>query len=87
MTMLGGVWPVPRAWRKIDMTITMRTNAVIISSTDGNTERVVIKASNCSVMLYCVPLPVLLLVMAGRSGAACASMGSKPSNKVRIRPR
>ena len=69
------------------MTITMRTKAVIMSSSDGSTDRVVIKASNCSVMLYCVPLPVLVLVMAGMSGAACAKMGSSPNKTVRIRPR
>ena len=68
------------------MTITMRTKAVIMSSKEGNTDKVVIKASSCSVMLYCVPLPVLVLVIAGISGAACARIGNSPTNKVRIKP-
>ena len=86
ITMLGGVWPVPRAWRKMDMTITMRTKAVIMRSREGKTDSVVIRANNCSVRLYWVPLPVLVAVTAGMSGAACASSGNKPSSKVRINP-
>ena len=57
-----------------------------MSNSEGSTESVVIKASNCSVMLYCVPLPVLVLVMAGMSGAACANKGSRLSSTVKMNP-
>ena len=38
-TVLGGVCAVPKAWRKIDSTMMMRTNEVIISNIDGNSVR------------------------------------------------
>ena len=52
-TILGGVEPVPRAWRSSDNTMMMRTNEVIISNIDGNSVNVVIKANSCKVKLYC----------------------------------
>ena len=47
--MLGGVCPVPRAWRNSDMTMMTRTNEVIIKSSEGNSVSAVISASNWSV--------------------------------------
>ena len=52
-TMLGGVWPVPKACRRIDKTMTIRTNDVIMSNKDGNNVSDVISAKSCSVRLYC----------------------------------
>lgn len=52
-TVLGGVCAVPMAWRKIESTMMMRTKDVIINSMDGNSVSVVIKPSNCRLMLYC----------------------------------
>ena len=64
-TLLGGVCPVPRAWRKMDMTMMMRTNEVIMSSSEGSKLRVVISASNCKDRLYCMSLPELLTLTKG----------------------
>ena len=52
-TVLGGVWPVPKACRKIDKTMMMRTKAVIMSKKDGSSVSDVIKANSCSDKLYC----------------------------------
>ena len=64
-TLLGGVCPVPRAWRKIDMTMMMRTNDVIIKSSEGSSVSTVISASNCKDRLYCVSLPVPVTLTIG----------------------
>ena len=40
----------------------MRTKEVIISSREGNSVSVVIKASNCNDRLYCVSLPEPLML-------------------------
>jgi hypothetical protein len=48
---LGGVWPAPIAWRRMPSTITMRVNAVIISTMAGNSVSAVISKSTCSVKL------------------------------------
>ena len=63
-TVLGGVCAVPSACRSKDSTMMMRTNEVIISSSDGSSVSVVINASNCKVRLYCCPpLPLETLTM------------------------
>jgi hypothetical protein len=65
-TLLGGVWPVPKAWRKIDITMMIRTKEVIISSSEGSSVMVVIKANNCKDKLYCVPLPEPVTLIIGK---------------------
>ena len=65
-TLLGGVWPVPKAWRRIDITMMMRTKEVIMSSSEGSSVMVVIKASNCKDKLYCVPLPEPVTLIMGK---------------------
>jgi hypothetical protein len=51
-TVLGGVCPVPNACLRIDKTIIILINEVIISSNDGSNVRVVINANNCNDKLY-----------------------------------
>ena len=48
-TWFGGVWPAPSAWRRIASTITMRVNAVIMSSIAGSNVSAVISIRICSV--------------------------------------
>ena len=74
-TVFGGVCAVPKAWRKIDNTIMMRTNEVIISNIDGNSVSVVIKPSNCRLMLYCWP-PLPPLTFTKGIPCACAIIGN-----------
>ena len=63
----------------------MRTKEVIMSSSDGSTASVVMRASSCSVRLYCVPpLPPVTLTM-GRPWDQAAS--GKASNKKMARGR
>ena len=64
------------------MTMMIRTNEVIISSRDGNSVSVVIKASNCNDKLYWVSLPEPLTFT---MGIPCAQ-DSAGINKSRVIP-
>ncbi len=48
-TWFGGDWPAPSACRRIDSTMMMRVNAVIISSSAGSSVIAVISASSSMV--------------------------------------
>ncbi len=80
-TVLGGVWPVPKAWRKMDNTMMMRTNAVIMSKNEGSRVSDVIKANSCSDKLYCCwPLgPPVTFTM----GMPCADAAMGNANKAK----
>jgi hypothetical protein len=54
-TVFGGVCAVPIACLSRDMTIIMRTNDVIIMSSEGNSVSTVIRIKICRVRLYSVP--------------------------------
>ena len=75
-TMLGGVCPVPKAWRSNDITMMTRTKEVIMSSNDGNSVSAVIKANSCRVRLYWLPPGALVTLI---NGTPCACATEKPS--------
>ena len=85
-TLLGGVWPVPRAWRRMDMTMMMRTNEVIISKSEGSRVSVVINASSCKDRLYCesLPLPVTLIIGMPWLQAAAGTTSSMAATAAQI---
>jgi len=82
-TVLGGVWPVPKAWRSSESTTMIRTNDVIINNSEGSSVRAVMSANSCSVRLYWVPPPVVFTFTMGMPCCAKAHIGTPHSSSPR----
>ena len=65
-TWFGGVCWVPKAWRRIDITIIILVKLVIPNTNEGRTVRAVIKSKICKGNEYSVVLPLVDTFNAGK---------------------